>query len=312
MAGGADPRLPTGPDSLPVGRARRPLGWGVRLVLFAALLVGFTVVLGRAILFAAGPPEDLTAAAFRGLLVGLPAALAASWVMMSCVESGTLADLGLPLSASLRDFAAGAIIGVVLIGIVVAALAAAGWVSWSPATGGSGGRVGSLAGFLLFLGAAAFWEELIFRGYPLRVLAARFGPGAAVVATAAGFAAAHGANPGFGPVAALNTALAGILLGILYWRTLSLWLVTGAHLGWNAAMSLLADLPVSGLEVDAPGASATVTGPEILTGGAYGPEGGLALGVVVALAITWAARSRWLERRPGGASLHPLPGTRRI
>jgi membrane protease YdiL (CAAX protease family) len=185
-----------------------------------------------------------------------------------------------------------------------------GWARWAAMPGLGAAGIGTLIATALFLGLAAFLEELLFRGYPFRVLAERFGARPAIVVTSAAFAAAHAANPGVGAVALGNTALAGILLGVLYWRTLSLWLVTGAHFGWNATLTLLADLPVSGIEMPAPGIRARLVGPEILTGGAYGPEGGLALLLVLLPAIGWALRSRRLRRAETGPDPNPLPGRR--
>ena len=107
------------------------------------------------------------------------------------------------------------------------------------------------------------------------------------------------------PVTAFLTLVSGY---VLYWRTFSLWIVTGAHFGWNATLSLLADLPVSGLEMPAHGIRASLSGPEILTGGAYGPEGGLALLVVLVPAIGWAVGTRHLRREESAAAPYPLPG----
>jgi uncharacterized protein len=286
------------------------LSWGWRLVLFLSLSFALTAVLGWVAGWVFGPPSTQGGAAVRGLAAGLPAALLASWVMMSCVESRPLAALGLCARSAARELARGVLVGAAIIGLLFALFALLGWIQWEPPAGGLGAPYRALLETSLFLGLAALLEELLFRGYPFQVLAERFGPVVAIGATGVGFAAAHAANPGAGAVALANTALAGILLGVLYWRTFSLWVTTGAHFGWNATMSLLADLPVSGLEVPGPVFRATLTGPEILTGGAYGPEGGLALLAVLAPAIGWSARSRLLRRDETVLSLDPLIGRR--
>ncbi len=169
---------------------------------------------------------------------------------------------------------------------------------------------GAVARTALILGLAAFLEEILFRGYALQVVAEALGPASAIGVSAVGFGLAHSANPGVGRLAVLNTALAGILLGIMYWRTFSIRLVTGAHLGWNSVMSVAADLPVSGLVFGSPCFRADVAGPEIWTGGSYGPEGGLALTLVTLVGIAWAARTPRLRRAPSVLALHPLPGMR--
>lgn len=294
------------------GAAPSPgLRWGWRLLLFLSLLFGLTAVFGRAVGWLAGAPTGSGDAAVRGLGVALPAALVASWVMMSCVESKPLAALGLRPRRAPGQLAAGAAGGAALIGSLLVLFAAAGWATWMPAPGeGGAGGVRVWVGTALFLGLAAFLEELLFRGYPFLVLAERFGTRPAIAVTSAAFAAAHGANPGVGAVALGNTALAGILLGALYGRTFSLWLVTGVHFGWNASLGLLADLPVSGLAMPSAGVRASLSGPELLTGGAYGPEGGLALLLVLLPAIGWAVRTRRLPRAEHDPPPNPLPGRR--
>ncbi len=292
----------SGPD----GRMR----WGWRVVLFVSLLFALAAVIGPLAAKVAGRPASDAGWIARGLAVSVPAALIASWVMMSVVESRSLAALGLIPARLVPDSLLGLGIGAVLIGSVLALLAATGSLTWMTDAGVREGWLEYVVRLSLILGLAAFLEEVLFRGYPFQVLAEAAGPVAAIGFTSAGFAAAHLPNPGVGVLALTNTALAGILLGIVYWRTFSIWLVTGIHLAWNAVMSLAADLPVSGLEFGSPGIRARMTGPEIWTGGDYGPEGGLALTLVTLVAIAWSVRSRRLDRAPAVLALHPLPGKR--
>ncbi|MHC4788366.1 MAG: lysostaphin resistance A-like protein [Planctomycetota bacterium] len=245
------------------------------------------------------------------LLPAVAAAIAASWVMMSTVESSSLAALGLRIRVpAALDFVRGIGVGTIVVSLAVVALAAAGWVRWLPDTGSVWMLTRDGLVFACLFGVAAFWEELVFRGYPIQVLAEGLGSRPAVLLTAATFAALHGANPGIGWIGFTNTALAGILLGIMYLRTYSLALVTGTHLGWNWTMSFAADLPVSGLDWDTPAWDASIAGPVILTGGSYGPEGGLLLSAITILGIVWALRARWLTPDPEVVALGPLPERR--
>jgi hypothetical protein len=73
-------------------------------------------------------------------------------------------------------------------------------------------------------------------------------------------------------------------------QTRSLWFATAVHLGWNWTMATLFDLPVSGLRlVDTPLYDASVHGPLWLTGGGFGPEGGLVAtgGFVLMMLAVW-------------------------
>jgi uncharacterized protein len=141
-----------------------------------------------------------------------------------------------------------------------------------------------LLGFLLQGGV----EEWIFRGYMYRALKERWRWWTAALFTSAGFALMHGANPDVTAVALLNTFLAGLLLALLVERSGSLWSATLAHGVWNFAVASLVSLPVSGLQVFHL-LETSVSGPEPLTGGGFGPEGSLLLTALAVplLAILW-------------------------
>ncbi|GBC82689.1 hypothetical protein HRbin10_01820 [bacterium HR10] len=152
---------------------------------------------------------------------------------------------------------------------------------------------GMFAAFLFFNVAAAF-EELLFRGYPLQTLLLDVHPAIAVSAPSLLFGLGHAGNPNASMLGVCNTVLAGVWLSIAYLKTRRLWLPIGLHAGWNFTMSAIYGLTVSGIQ-DRIGTSlcrATQEGPAWLTGGNYGPEGGL---LVTGLLI---GTSFWLWRTP--------------
>jgi len=225
----------------------------------------------------------------KSVLPMLAAALLASWVLQVKVSQRPFAALGLSRGMeAVRRLVLGAVLGVVLIGTVVLVFAATGWVSWTRAAApGSLLADGlKLAGLLL---GAAFVEELLFRGYPFQVLERRFGIEVALLGTSAAFGAAHAWNPNVAPLPLVNITLAGILLGSAYFKTRSLWFATGVHWGWNLMMAL-SNLSVSGLEFGMRGLEPKLRGPEIWTGGSFGPEGGLLVSVVSVIGTAWMWR----------------------
>ncbi|WP_419937715.1 CPBP family intramembrane glutamic endopeptidase [Candidatus Palauibacter sp.] len=273
--------------------------WAGRLTAFAGLFIAFGLVFGFAAASIAGfaGAQGATALDWWNVTPVLAAALAATWVLAVRIDGRPLSALGLYRGRpSLAELGAGALAGIAIIGAVMLALAIPGWVSWTtPAVGPvlAGGAIS------LLLLAAAFTEELLFRGYPFRVLHLRFGPVPAVVATSVAFGLMHGANPGLTPLALVNLTLAGVLLGVAYWRSGSLWFVTGVHFGWNLAMAV-SGLPVSGLDVPVSGRiEGVLSGPALWTGGAFGPEGGLVTTFVTALATVWLWRVVGSQRRSG-------------
>jgi membrane protease YdiL (CAAX protease family) len=147
---------------------------------------------------------------------------------------------------------------------------------------------------LVFLFAAAA-EEMLFRGYVLQTLTRANIAWLGVLLTSVPFAAAHLRNPnvvaGFTFV---NTALAGVWLAVAYLRTRSLWLPFGLHWSWNWAQASLLGLPVSGIQrmAPAPLLKAMNAGPDWLTGGAYGLEGGAActIALLISTFVIWRAK----------------------
>jgi membrane protease YdiL (CAAX protease family) len=61
-----------------------------------------------------------------------------------------------------------------------------------------------------------------------------------------------------------------------YLRTRQLWLPIGLHIGWNFFEGTIFGFPVSGT-TSYQLIHQSVSGPEIITGGAFGPEAGLIL-----------------------------------
>jgi len=160
---------------------------------------------------------------------------------------------------------------------------------WSPDGGSFGawlGATGALIGLLL---PAALAEELIFRGVPMVLLSQAFGRATAILALALPFALAHLLNPGITALAVGNIALAGVFLGTAFYLPGGLWTATGAHLGWNATLAVFG-APVSGLPFAIPWLDYVPGGPTWLTGGGFGPEGGLTATLVLAAATAAALR----------------------
>ena len=74
----------------------------------------------------------------------------------------------------------------------------------------------------------------------------------------------------------LNIILDGVLAGLLFIYTDSIWLVVAQHGTWNYVQGNLLGFQVSGTGADASIFSFTMgDGPDWLTGGAFGAEGSI-------------------------------------
>jgi membrane protease YdiL (CAAX protease family) len=147
---------------------------------------------------------------------------------------------------------------------------------------------------LIFVFAAAA-EEMLFRGYPLQTFTRSQLAWLGVFLTSVPFAAVHLNNPHAVPgFTFVNTALAGVWLAVAYLRTRSLWLPLGLHWAWNWAQASLLGLPVSGIEriAPAPLLHAMNAGPDWLTGGAYGIEGGAACTIALLVSTLFIWRTK--------------------
>lgn len=143
----------------------------------------------------------------------------------------------------------------------------------------------SLGVSLLIFIVGALSEETIFRGYMLQTFSRAKLAWFAVVLTSVFFAVMHLRNPNANWISSLNTALAGILFGVAYMKTRTLWFPFGLHLMWNWVQGAFLGITVSGWKelITAPLFQQIDTGPAWLTGGKYGIEGGLACAIALAL-----------------------------
>ncbi|MGZ9223813.1 MAG: CPBP family intramembrane glutamic endopeptidase, partial [Anaerolineales bacterium] len=95
-----------------------------------------------------------------------------------------------------------------------------------------------------------------------------------VIISSAVFSLLHLANPHTTWMSAAGIFFAGVYLAYAYIRTRQLWLSIGLHIGWNFFEGVAFGFPVSGLDIYAL-TQIKVHGPELWTGGAFGPEAGL-------------------------------------
>ncbi|MHB9023165.1 MAG: CPBP family intramembrane glutamic endopeptidase [Armatimonadota bacterium] len=289
------------------GRLRS--GWRalIFLLLAGTLAIIFTltlafVPLGLGLL---RDPQNLIASAVVAIATLLGALLAGVWLLQA-LEHLPASTLGLNLRGPwLQAVGVGLVIGVGLICFQVFLL----WVFGVAEPEWRGVPSQVLPVLLLAVGGALLFaasEEVIFRGYLFQTLLRGIGPLGTLLLLSAVFATVHLMNPA--PPSLLgftNLFLAGIMFGLLYLRTGSLWLPISMHAGWNFGQ-LLFHLPISGYDfpVKVP-LAVTLSGPAWLHGGAFGLEGGVAasallLGVIALLTYTRRGlplNSYWWEWR---------------
>lgn len=254
------------------------------MIALAYLSVG--ILLGLLFGMMKQPPGFIVAFLLANLLL-LPALLGIFKLLTGVFDGKPLGSVGLAFCGGwIRELGIGLGLGAAMILLVAGLerlLGLANFV-WSASSPGRLLLAGGLSCLLLFL--AATNEELMFRGYPFQRLIDSLGPAGAVAVTSALFGLVHLGNPSPGWISTLNTMLVGLPLAVAYLRTRALWLPTGIHFAWNFFQGYGLGLPVSGIALPVTVLRAEVHGEAWLTGGNYGPEGGvLATGVIFASTV---------------------------
>jgi membrane protease YdiL (CAAX protease family) len=233
-------------------------------------------------------------------VISLAVVLPLTYVFRRFLDGQSLRSLGLQREQGwVRNTVAGLLLGTVLMGLIFLAEWALGWLtvegfSWQLQSFAS--VLARLFAYLLISLAVASYEELAFRGYVLQNLRADWRVLAAVVASSLLFGLYHGLNPNVTWLALLNISLAGVLLAICYLVTRSLWLAMAFHFSWNFVQGPILSLPLSGLNTT--GLLVTsIEGNPLLTGGAFGPEGGLLGTAALCLGLGVLLIWRWARRR---------------
>ncbi|MEJ5198673.1 MAG: type II CAAX endopeptidase family protein [Anaerolineae bacterium] len=270
-----------------------PLAW---LMLLLSQLFGLPVAL---LLFATGnrgegPAPAIASLALSGLLNGLllifsfGGMIVLIWLWVRLYERRGFAALGFERQSALRRYGRGLLLGLLAFAAAVGLMGLFGYVA---PEAGDPGQVGlaALGGVLLVLpgwlvqGAA---EEVLTRGWMLPALAARYRPWIGVAVSSLFFAVAHGLNPNLSALALVNLVFYGLFAAFYALREGSLWGICAFHAVWNWAQGNLFGLQVSGAELGGGMLFDLMeTGPDWFTGGAFGPEGGLAVTLVLLVGI---------------------------
>jgi membrane protease YdiL (CAAX protease family) len=166
------------------------------------------------------------------------------------------------------------------------------------------GSVPNMFGVLGVMAAAAVTEEVLFRGVLFRIIEEKIGTYLSMLLTGAVFGAMHLFNEDATLWGALAIAVeAGFMLAACFAATRNLWVPIGLHLAWNFLLAGIFSLTSSGNGLGKGLLDVTFSGPEIFTGGEFGPEGGVAAvgaGVLLTVIFLAMAHRRGHIVGPGG------------
>ncbi len=242
--------------------------------------------------------------------------LLAGWWTARVVDRRPFADYGFHLSRRWWiDFGFGLLLGAVLMALIFVIELGAGWVTVDSVWRADPPTVSFWAAFLaplvLYI-VVAVAEELLTRGNQIINLTEGLMPlgyvPAVMVAwlvSSAIFGLLHLFNPYSTWVSTMNLTLMGFMFGLGFVLTGELALPIGLHLTWNLVQGNFFGFPVSGkMQHGTTLVSIHQGGPELWTGGLFGPEAGL-LGILATMAGMLAIAG-WVRWRYGDLSLRRM------
>ncbi len=143
-------------------------------------------------------------------------------------------------------------------------------------------------------------EEVICRGYLMVSIGRRYSMWVAILSNALIFAALHLLNNGISVLAFINLVLYGIFASLYFIERGSIWGIAAFHSVWNLVQGNFWGLRVSGIVTECSVFRSTLTdNRDIINGGAFGPEGGLAVTIVLAAGIVFLLK-RIQDKKRGG------------
>lgn len=206
-------------------------------------------------------------------------------VLIYCtkIERRPLRTLGFTKQGAIREYAVGLGIGILMFGAVYGMMLLSGqaeFAGFSPDI-----SIGMLLLFFLGFMIQGMSEEVMCRGF-YYVSAGVTNPVAALFASSAIFSLLHIFNPGVTLLALVNIFLFGVFAALYFLRRGDIWGIGAIHTIWNFAQGNLFGCSVSGT---GNGGSVLLTRfsqeSTLFTGGTFGPEGGIAVTIVLLIGI---------------------------
>jgi len=121
--------------------------------------------------------------------------------------------------------------------------------------------------------SVAIFEETLLRGIIFRIVEEKLGSHISLVISAIIFGAVHLLNPDSSVISSVCIGIVGLMFGAAYIYSRSLWLPIAIHFSWNFVQSGIFGTITSGNEKTSSLLNTNISGAELITGGAFGPEG---------------------------------------
>jgi membrane protease YdiL (CAAX protease family) len=284
---GASPRPRTVVEQIFLNDRGMRAGW--RLLIYVALVAAFsaaiTITARHFVRPSRGTPSTL--AIFLQESFGFAVVFGAA-LIMSLLEKRSAGAYGLPAQGAFgKRFWQGWLVGLVEVCALLGLIAAFHGYSFGALAVHGTALLHWCLLWAVFFVIVGLFEEFMFRGYMQFTLADGIGFWPAAILLSVGFGAVHLGNPGEGWVGAASVVMIGLVFAFALRRTGNLWLVVGWHASFDFGETFLFSVPNSGIVFDGHLSSATLHGPNWLTGGTVGPEGSIFSFLTMAVAAAF-------------------------
>jgi membrane protease YdiL (CAAX protease family) len=235
------------------------------------------------------------------------------FIYCRALEGRKLATLGFRRGHAVREYLVGMLIGGALFSLAVLICVVTGTMTYE---GFALSSIGMLILFFLGFLVQGMSEEVMCRGYFMVSLARKQSLVVAVIVSSTFFGLLHLANDGVQPLAVVNIILFGCFAAVYLLKRGNIWGAAAIHSVWNFVQGNVFGIQVSGMEkMESVFHFEATQAGELINGGAFGLEGGLATTVVLTAALVVALLLKSKDPAPraipsdnGSARVLVMPG----
>ena len=203
------------------------------------------------------------------------------------IEKRSVESMGFSKKNLLRNYIIGCVIGFVMISAVIILNLLVGSMQIDSSYNMNGMEtIKFVAIYLIAFLIQGASEEIILRGYLMTSLGAKHNILIAILISSVIFAIFHIYNPGVNLLAIINITLIGIFLSLYIISFNNIWGACAIHSIWNFAQGNIYGVEVSGINIqDSIFSIKSVQEQTLISGGAFGAEGGLGVSIILVLSI---------------------------